>query len=211
MRLGLAVISMVLCPATAVSDPLQESWCIDALEQVAALQASSPVYKPTPDGPQFIDDADRPAEIARLQKIIRTSCSTKPKERSRQESEAFLLHVARSPECVRHRMGDAVYHGNAKLTQPERRHRATAQAGSREMPPEARTRQRPARMRGDYRFLRTRCALGTRFEHDVERRLCRTPEARKSTALDQNLAEPAFASLRAQGGPMPRQRYRYAD
>jgi hypothetical protein len=48
--------------------------------------------------------------------------------------------VARSPECVRHRMGDAVYHGNAKLTQPERRHRATAQAGSREMPPEARTR-----------------------------------------------------------------------
>ncbi len=70
---------------------------------------------------------------------------------------------------------------------------------------------RPARMHADYRFLRTHCALGTRFEHDVERRLCRTPEARKSTALDQNLAEPAFASLRAQGGAVPRQRYRYAD
>jgi hypothetical protein len=99
MRLGLAVISMVLCPATAVCDSLQESWCVDALEQVAALQAMSPVYKPSDDGPQFIDDADRPAEIARLQKIIRTSCSTNPKERSRQESEAFRLHVARSPEC----------------------------------------------------------------------------------------------------------------
>ena len=66
-------------------------------------------------------------------------------------------------------------------------------------------------MRADYRFLRTRYALGTRFEHDVERRLCRTPEARKSTALDQNLAETALASLGAQGGALPRQRYRYAD
>jgi hypothetical protein len=82
MRLGLAVISMVLCPTTAVSDPLQESWCVDALERVAALQAVSPVYKPSNDGPQFIDDSDRPAEIARLQRIIGTSCSTKPKERS---------------------------------------------------------------------------------------------------------------------------------
>jgi hypothetical protein len=69
----------------------------------------------------------------------------------------------------------------------------------------------PARMRADYRFLRTRCALGTRFEHDVERRLCRTPEAGKSTALDENLAETALASLGAQGGALPRQRYRYAD
>ena len=68
-----------------------------------------------------------------------------------------------------------------------------------------------ARMRADYSFLRTRCALGTRFEHDVERRLCRTPEARKSTALDQNLAETALARLSAQGGALPRQRYRYAD
>jgi len=89
MRLGLAVISIVLCTTTAGADTLQEEWCVDALEQVAALQAMSPVYKISDDGPQFIDDADRPKEIARLQKIIDTSCSTKPKERSRQESEAL--------------------------------------------------------------------------------------------------------------------------
>jgi hypothetical protein len=59
----------------------------------------SPLYKISDDGPQFIEDADRPAEIARLQKIIRKSCSTKPEERSRQEAEALRLHVARSPEC----------------------------------------------------------------------------------------------------------------
>jgi hypothetical protein len=66
-------------------------------------------------------------------------------------------------------------------------------------------------MRADYRFLRTRCALRTRLENDVERRLCRAPEARKSAALDQNLAETTLACLGAQGGALPRQRYRYTD
>lgn len=55
--------------------------------------------------------------------------------------------------------------------------------------------RRPPRMRTDYRFLRTRCALRTRLENDVEWRLCRAPEARKSAALNQNLPKTTLACL----------------
>lgn len=43
--------------------------------------------------------------------------------------------------------------------------------------------------------LRTRSVLRTRLENDVERRLCRAPEARKPAALDQNLPETPLACL----------------
>jgi hypothetical protein len=99
MRLWLATLGVTLFPAIGACDPLEESWCVDALEQVLALQAGSPVYKLSGGPPRYIEDAERPPEIARLQKIIRTSCSTDPKERRRQESDAYWLHVARSPEC----------------------------------------------------------------------------------------------------------------
>jgi hypothetical protein len=99
MRLWLATLGVVLFPAFATCDPLTDSWCVDALEQVRALQAGSPVYKLSGGSPQYLEDADRPAEVARLQKIIHTSCSTDPQERRRQESDAYRLHVARSPEC----------------------------------------------------------------------------------------------------------------
>ncbi len=99
MRLWLATFALILVPAIGACDPLTDSWCVDALEQVRALQAGSPVYKLSGDRPQYLEDADRPAEVARLQEIIRTSCSTDPTERRRQESDAYWLHVARSPEC----------------------------------------------------------------------------------------------------------------
>ncbi len=99
MRLWLTTLGVILFPATGTCDPLEDSWCVDALEQVLALNAGSPVYKLSGGSPQYLEDADRPAEIARLQKIISTSCSADPKERRRQESDAYRLHVARSPEC----------------------------------------------------------------------------------------------------------------
>ncbi len=76
--------------------------CVDALEQVTALEIVAPAYKLVgPDSRQYLDDADRPAEIARLQKIVSTSCSTKKsKARQLEESEAARLHTARSPECA---------------------------------------------------------------------------------------------------------------
>ena len=99
MRPWLAALALVLFPAAAVCAPPEVSPCIDALEQVRALAAGSPVYKLSGGRARYLNDADRPAEIARLQKIARASCSADPRERSRQESAAYTLHVARSPEC----------------------------------------------------------------------------------------------------------------
>ena len=47
------------------------------------------------DSRQYIDDGDRPAEIARLQKIIVSSCSADPDARRSEETEAAHLHIAR--------------------------------------------------------------------------------------------------------------------
>ena len=95
-RLSLALL---LLPTAALCEPPDESRCLDALEQLSALQAASPVYKLTAGEPLFLADADRPAEVARLEKSVAAACSTNPKERRRQQQAAYRLHVARSPEC----------------------------------------------------------------------------------------------------------------
>jgi hypothetical protein len=100
MRLRFALVGMVLLPAIALADE-PPSACVNALEQVTTLQALTPVYKrPAVDQWQYLDDADRPAEIARLQKIISANCSANPPERSSEESAAQRLHVGRSPQCA---------------------------------------------------------------------------------------------------------------
>jgi hypothetical protein len=60
----------------------------------------APVYKLVGGERRFLDDADRPAQIARLEKIIGASCSADPKVRLSQETEAKRLRIARSPECA---------------------------------------------------------------------------------------------------------------
>ena len=78
------------------------SACVDALEQITALKIWAPAYKLVgTDARHYLDDAERPAEIARLEKIVSTSCSSKnSKARQIEESEAARLHAARSPECA---------------------------------------------------------------------------------------------------------------
>jgi len=77
---------------------------VDALEQLEALQTVAPVYKLTSSKKrQYLADADRPAEIARIRTIVAGSCSAKPKHRQREESEAEQLHLVRSPGCVQDR------------------------------------------------------------------------------------------------------------
>lgn len=100
IRLGIAPVLATLLACSALANETV-SPCVDALEQVAALKTSLPVYKLVgTDSRQYIDDADRPAEIARLQKIIDTSCSADPKARQREEAEAERLHTARSVQCT---------------------------------------------------------------------------------------------------------------
>lgn len=88
------------CALAQTTHPV--SPCIDALEQVTALEIVAPAYKLVgTDSRQYLDDADRPAEIARLQKIVSASCSKqKSTARQSEEAEAARLHKARSPECA---------------------------------------------------------------------------------------------------------------
>jgi hypothetical protein len=74
---------------------------VQALEQIETLKTSYPVYKlEGADQRHFIDDADRPAEIARLQKIVSDSCSTDAKVRGSERAAAEQLHQALSPLCA---------------------------------------------------------------------------------------------------------------
>ena len=101
MRWHSVAIGLALLPASLLSEPRGALTCSDALEQVETLKTMSPVYKLTgKDQRHFIEDADRPAEIARLQKIIAASCSANPTERADQEAQARRLHQALSPACA---------------------------------------------------------------------------------------------------------------
>jgi hypothetical protein len=103
-RLEFALAGMLLYPAVTVYGDSAAPACVDALEQVATLKTRSPVYKLTGDGQQqYISDADRPAEISRLQQIIDANCSANPQARSNEESEAQRLHAVRSPDCTAER------------------------------------------------------------------------------------------------------------
>jgi len=91
------------CSGSAIAQTTHPvSQCVDALEQVTALEIMAPAYKIVgTDSRHYLDDADRPAEIARLRKIVSASCSKqKSKARQNEEAEAVRLHEARSPECA---------------------------------------------------------------------------------------------------------------
>jgi hypothetical protein len=90
--------------AHAVRADQTPSMCVEALEQLETLQTIAPVYKLTGDQERrYLSDADRPAEVARLKAIVAGSCSSNPKLRRRDESEAEHLHLVRSPRCMEDR------------------------------------------------------------------------------------------------------------
>lgn len=101
MRGYLVALGTVLVPMRLLSDPAAGLTCSEALEQVATLKTQQPVYQEAAQSERhFIDDADRPAELARMQKIIAATCSASPAERAAQEAQAQRLHVAMSPQCA---------------------------------------------------------------------------------------------------------------
>jgi hypothetical protein len=88
-----------LARAASAADPSLS--CVDALEQIETLKTWVPVYKQLPNEQRlYLPDADRPAELARIQKIAVSACSTDPRQKAAQRAEAERLHVARSPECA---------------------------------------------------------------------------------------------------------------
>jgi hypothetical protein len=101
MRLYIALVVVTFPAGMALADddvPL----CVDALEQVSALGTARPVFKLAgAESRQYIDDADRPAEIARPQAIIGASCSAVNSQALQSEdSAAARLHTARSLWCM---------------------------------------------------------------------------------------------------------------
>jgi hypothetical protein len=107
MRIALVVVSVVIGgtffvqPTELFADAPPISDCVNALEQLSALQTVAPVYKPLGgDRRQYLDDGDRPAEIARIQKIIAGTCSKDSKTRATEQAAADRLHTARSEGCA---------------------------------------------------------------------------------------------------------------
>jgi hypothetical protein len=95
------LLALALIPGMAHGAESSASACVQALEQLATLNTWAPVYKQlSGDERHYLEDADRPAEVARVQKLVSASCSTDPALRASQEAEARRLHQARSPECA---------------------------------------------------------------------------------------------------------------
>jgi hypothetical protein len=103
MRHAAFLLAVALLPFVAQADQKPGSVCVEALEQLETLQTLAPVYKLTGSKRHYLDDTDRPAEVARQKKIIAESCSTDPKIRRAEQAEAERLHVARSPDCLEER------------------------------------------------------------------------------------------------------------
>ena len=100
----LLLLGLALLPHAVQADQTSVSVCVEALEQLETLQTVAPVYKLAGGQErQYLADADRPAEVARLKIIVAGSCSAKPKIRRREESDAEHLHLARSPGCMEDR------------------------------------------------------------------------------------------------------------
>ena len=75
------LLALALLPH-AVQAEAPVSACVDALEQLETLKTVAPVYKLTAvHKRQYLNDSDRPAEIARIKTIIAGSCSAKSKTR----------------------------------------------------------------------------------------------------------------------------------
>lgn len=97
----LLLVALSVLPRIAWCDELLGTACVNALEQVLTLKDDRAVYQQLPkDQRHYLADADRPAELARMQKTAATACSSDPKVKATQQAAAARLHRARSPECA---------------------------------------------------------------------------------------------------------------
>jgi len=79
----------------------QDRACVDALYQITLLNERRPVFKQAADGSRrYIEDSERPAELARLQRVRDQTCSDDPTTRRSQEQGAGQLMFAMSPGCA---------------------------------------------------------------------------------------------------------------
>ena len=109
-------------PAATPAEPTADGaasdrTCVDALYQITLLNQQRPVFKQAASGSRrYLDDADRPAELERLQGMRDESCSDDPGTRGSQEQRAGELMVALSPRCAEARDKLANYEDPATHT-----------------------------------------------------------------------------------------------
>jgi len=95
----------------------QDRACVDALFQITLLNQRQPVFKQAADGSRrYIEDSERPAELARLQRVRDQTCSDDPTTRRSQEQRADQLMIAMSPRCAEARDKLANYEDPATHT-----------------------------------------------------------------------------------------------
>jgi hypothetical protein len=87
--------------ATGAGDSGDDTRCVDALFQLEVLAGDWKVYKAGPgDERTYLNDRDRPAEIARLTRERDASCSSDPAMLASQKRRAHDLFQAMSPDCL---------------------------------------------------------------------------------------------------------------
>lgn len=86
--------------ADATSASPDDTRCVDALFQLEVLDGDWKVYKPGPGNDRtYLNDRDRPAEIARLSSERDASCSDEVEVLASQKQRASELFEALSPGC----------------------------------------------------------------------------------------------------------------
>ena len=105
-------------PTAQVADPAaQDRACVDALYQITLLNQRQPVFKQAADGSRrYIEDAERPPELTRLQRVRDETCGDDPTTRRSQEQRADELMMAMSPRCAEARDKLANYEDPATHT-----------------------------------------------------------------------------------------------
>lgn len=104
-------------PAPVVDEVGQDRACVDALYQIELLNQRQPVFKQAADGSRrYIEDTERPAEVARLEAVRDQNCSDDPATRHSQVQRAGQLMVAMSPRCAEARDQLASYEDPATHT-----------------------------------------------------------------------------------------------
>jgi len=87
-------------PADTAGASSDDMRCVDALFQLEVLAGDWKVYKPGPGNDRtYLNDRDRPAEIARLSSERDANCSVEPGVFASQKQRASELFEALSPDC----------------------------------------------------------------------------------------------------------------
>jgi hypothetical protein len=103
--------------APAVDAAAVDRACVDALYQITLLNERRPVFKQAADGSRrYIEDAERPAELARLLGLRDQTCSGDAATRRSQDQRADQLMIAMSPGCAEARDKLANYEDPATHT-----------------------------------------------------------------------------------------------